>query len=78
MCRRQVVRALLTVTPSNLTQLPMTASPRHLTDPLVDPEPATPSDDSIRVAQRLRETIRHKLLNRPEAPPDPYWTVGAD
>jgi len=56
----------------------MTASPRQLTDPLVDPEPATPSDESIRVAQRLRETIRHKLLNRPEAPPDPYWTVGAD
>lgn len=56
----------------------MTVSPRHLADPPTDPEPTIPSDDSIRVAQCLRETIRRKLLNRPEPPPNPYWAVGAD
>ena len=50
----------------------------HHTDLASDPEPVTPSDDSIRIAESLREAIRRKLLNRPEPPVNPYWAVGAD
>ena len=47
-------------------------------DPLVDPAPSVPSDESIRKAQALREALRRKFLARPEPPPNPYWAVGAD
>jgi hypothetical protein len=43
-----------------------------------DPAPTVPSSESIRKAQALREAIRRKLLNRPEPPVNPYWSVGAD
>jgi hypothetical protein len=56
----------------------MIVPPRHLTDSPTDPEPTVPSDDSIRIAQLLRETIRHQLLNGPEPPTNPYWAIGAD
>ena len=54
------------------------ADPQHPSRPASDPEPVTPSDEIIRMAQALREAIRQKLLNRPGPPPNPYWTVGAD
>lgn len=43
-----------------------------------DPEPTTPSEDSIRLAESLREALRRKLLNRPEPEANRYWVVGAD
>jgi len=43
-----------------------------------DPEPTTASEDSIRLAEALREALRRKLLNRPEPQASSYWVVGAD
>jgi hypothetical protein len=43
-----------------------------------DPEPVTPSDDSIRLAEALREALRRKLLSRPEPQANRYSVVGAD
>lgn len=56
----------------------MIVAEQHLTAPVSDPAPATPSDASIQKAQALREAIRRKLLNRPEPQANPYWAVGAD
>ena len=56
----------------------MAAAQRHRTDPLSDPAPATPSDESIREAEALREALRRKLLKAVEREVQPYWTVGAD
>ena len=51
---------------------------RHAIDPVSDPVPAMPSDESLRKAEALREALRRKLLNVPEPEADPYWVVGAD
>jgi hypothetical protein len=43
-----------------------------------DPEPTTASEDSIRLADALREALRRKLLNRPKPQANRYSVVGAD
>ena len=47
-------------------------------EPLLDPSPTVPTDDSILEAQALREALRRRFLDRPPPQVDPYWAVGAD
>jgi hypothetical protein len=54
-------------------------APHHAStasDPAFTPF-VTASTDEIRIAQRLRDRLRERLLNR-SSPAVSYWSVGAD